>query len=75
MDEITDYLLGLETGRSAAPPDRRATAGDGGEPAPSPPAPIAMGGDRGRAGLVDLLLDRLGDETVRRAIARLIAPR
>lgn len=72
MDAIVDYLLtARSSGREAKVRPRAA--------APAGPAALpaerrdARGG--GAPNLLDLLRDRLGDETVRRAIVRLIAPR
>lgn len=72
MDEIFDYLLTARSGgRDAKVRD------DAPSPATTAPVP-AERPDSGGAGppdLLDLLLERLGDETVRRAIVRLIVPR
>lgn len=65
MDEIVDYLLTAPArGRDANPCDR----------APPAPAPAKRAGP-GTPDLLGLLLERLGDEAVRSAIARLIVPR
>lgn len=72
MDEIFDYLL---TARSGA---RDAKVRDD-TPRLAATAPVRVqrpDADGTRApDLLDLLLERLGDERVRRAIARLIVPR
>jgi hypothetical protein len=72
MDEVFDYLLTARSGgREAKAPDD----------APSPATMVPVLADRRDAGgagapdLLDQLLERLGDETVRRAIVRLIVPR
>lgn len=68
MDAIVDYLLtARSSGREAKVRPRAA--------APAGPAERRDARGGGAPNLLDLLRDRLGDETVRRAIVRLIAPR
>lgn len=72
MDEIVEYLLSVRPdGHDVKPRDRSPSPA----PAAAPPAEQAKPGCAGAPDPLGLLLERLGDETVRRAIARLIFPR
>ncbi|MEZ0471045.1 hypothetical protein [Luteimonas salinilitoris] len=71
MDEIVEYLLSARPdGHDAKPRD------DPPSPVPAAPVPAEREkpGGAGTPDLLGLLFERLGDETVRRAIARLIFP-
>lgn len=72
MDEIVEYLLSVRPrGHDVKP------RADPPSPVPAVPAMAerAKPGGDGMPDLLRLLFERLGDETVRRAIARLILPR
>lgn len=72
MDEIVEYLLTARHGGHGVK-----SRDDTCSPTPAVPASAeqASRAGAGAPDLLSLLLDRLGDETVRRAIARLIVPR